>query len=158
MTLNLYSNSTNVKVSLEPLVVRFVFIMTGKVPLNNLERFVVPLTLKIRFKFGIELMLAVPFDSDPEIVSGVADKIDGIQVMGISPVGVQGSVFKLETIETIKKYRAAYPSLAISVDGGVKPELVQEILDAGADRMVMGSAIYGADDPRDELREIMSSV
>ena len=104
---------------------------------------------------GIDLMLAVPFDADPDMIKTVSDKIDGVQIMGISPVGVQGSVFKTETLETIKKFRAAFPDMQISVDGGVKKDMVKNILDAGANRMVMGSAIFAEENPRDALREIL---
>ena len=107
---------------------------------------------------GVELMLAVSFDADPEIISGVVDKIDGIQVMGISPVGVQGSIFQSKALETIKAFRTTYPNMAISVDGGVKEDLLKDIFDAGADRVVMGSAVYDGDDIRGGLREMMSMV
>lgn len=107
---------------------------------------------------GMELMLAVPFDADPELISDVADSIDGVQVMGISPVGVQGSEFKEQALETIKEFRTQYPNLDLSVDGGVKEDLLEALFDAGVDRVVMGSAVYGAEDIRGNLKEMLSKI
>ncbi len=42
----------------------------------------------------------------------------------------------------------------IEVDGGVGSENARDIVDAGADVLVMGSAVFGAPDPAAELRRI----
>lgn len=42
----------------------------------------------------------------------------------------------------------------ISVAGGIKPNTVKQVIDAGADIVVAGAAIYGADDPAAAAAEI----
>ena len=68
------------------------------------------------------------------------------------------SEFQMKALDTIKAFRSEYPNLAISVDGGVKDHLLQDLFAAGADRVVMGSAVYGAEDIRSNLREMLSRV
>lgn len=107
---------------------------------------------------GIEIALAVPFDSNTSVLEGIEDVVTTVQVMGISPVGVQGSQFQTKAYETIKEFRDTFANITISVDGGVKPHHISELIEAGADRIVMGSAIFGEDSPREALRTIMSDI
>ena len=107
---------------------------------------------------GVELVIAVPFDGSADIIEKVKNDIDGVQVMGISPVGVQGSSFKDGTVDTVKAFSEAYSTLPISVDGGVKKEHIVELTKAGATRLVMGSAIFDSDNPRAEIKLLRDSV
>src|SRR3989338_7620319 len=54
--------------------------------------------------------------------------------------------FDEKCLEHIKTLKEKFPDLIISVDGGVNFETAEEILDAGADRLVIGSAIFNTDD------------
>src|SRR3989338_8353253 len=72
--------------------------------------------------------------------------IDFVQVMGIDHEGMQGEEFDEKCLEHIKTLKEKFPDLIISVDGGVNFETAEEILDAGADRLVIGSAIFNTDD------------
>jgi len=42
----------------------------------------------------------------------------------------------------------------LSVDGGVKRELVRPLSEAGATMLVAGSAVFGAPDPAAAVREL----
>ncbi len=49
--------------------------------------------------------------------------------------------------------------VAIEVDGGVKRENIRRVVEAGANWVVAGSALFGAGDPRAEahiLQELMT--
>ncbi len=46
----------------------------------------------------------------------------------------------------------------ISVAGGIKQSTVQQVVEAGADIIVVGAAIYGADSPAESAREIRELV
>lgn len=76
---------------------------------------------------------------------------DFVQCMGIDNVGFQHQPFDNQVIEKIKTIKAAYPDLPISVDGGVSLETAQELIAAGATRLVVGSAIFGTDNPLEAL-------
>ena len=74
--------------------------------------------------------------------------VDFVQVMGIYNVGFQGSEFDERALGLIAALHANNPDVPIQVDGGVNLENARAIADAGATRLVVGSAIFKSDDPR----------
>ena len=76
----------------------------------------------------------------------IAPHIDFIQCMGINKIGFQGEVFDEKCLENIRTIRKKFPEMTISVDGGVNMENAPEIIKAGANRLVAGSAIFKQDD------------
>ena len=58
---------------------------------------------------------------------------------------IAGSVEKVRRLE--REVRAAGGRLSIEVDGGVTARNAGELVAAGAEILVAGTAIYGADDP-----------
>lgn len=107
---------------------------------------------------SVELGLAVGTDISIEEVIKYKDAIDFIQVMGIENVGQQGEKFVESTYDRIKKIKELAPDLIVSVDGGVKEEHLQKLLEAGVDRICMGSQIWRADDPVDEYIRLSELV
>jgi ribulose-phosphate 3-epimerase len=71
--------------------------------------------------------------------------IQFVQLMGIDHIGFQGQEFDEKVIGRVKHLRLKYPGLPISVDGGVSLENAQSLFEAGADRLVVGSAIFNSD-------------
>ena len=72
---------------------------------------------------------------------------DFVQVMGIAEVGAQGSPFDERASALVAALRAAHPHLRIQVDGGVSMKNCQALVRAGANALVVGSAIFGSDNP-----------
>lgn len=73
------------------------------------------------------------------------DKIDIILIMSVNP-GFGGQTFIPSALEKIKNARdlitASGRSIRLGVDGGVKPENMLQIAQAGADLFIAGSAIF----------------
>jgi ribulose-phosphate 3-epimerase len=67
-------------------------------------------------------------------------------LMGVTP-GRSGQPFQDIAIEKMKMLRNLRPSIIITVDGGVKPENARLLAEAGADILVVGSALTEAADP-----------
>lgn len=106
--------------------------------------------------FDVELGIAVsPLDS-PESIVQLVPNIHFVQVMGIDRIGYQGQSFDHRTIETVKALRQAYPELIISIDGGVSLETGKALIAAGANRLVVGSAIFGSDNVIETLSQFTS--
>jgi ribulose-phosphate 3-epimerase len=78
--------------------------------------------------------------------------------MGIDKIGLQGQEFDKKVLENIKFLKNNLPGIAISVDGGVNLENAEEILDAGADRLTVGSGIWKSPDPLGALEDFQSLV
>ena len=57
-----------------------------------------------------------------------------------------------------KKIRDAYPDVQIEVDGGLAPGTIDKAAAEGANCIVAGSAIFGADDPRSVIDTLRASV
>lgn len=72
---------------------------------------------------------------------------DFVQVMGITQVGAQGHPFDERALALVAALHAQYPELLIQVDGGVSLANMQALMQAGATRLVVGSAIFGSDNP-----------
>ena len=78
--------------------------------------------------------------------------------MGIDEVGMQGQKFDKKVFENIKFLKAELPGLVLSVDGGVNLEDAEALLDLGADRLVVGSAIWKSSDPIGTLQTFQNLV
>lgn len=75
--------------------------------------------------------------------------VDLVLVMTVEP-GFGGQSFmedQLPKIAAIRRYIEQYnPSCFLQVDGGVDPTTAKLVIEAGADVLVAGSAVYGAPD------------
>ena len=74
--------------------------------------------------------------------------------MGIKTIGSQGLPFEQTTVERVRILRTHYPNVKISVDGGVSLETVPHLIAAGADQLVVGSALWSSVDPRQTLLQL----
>jgi ribulose-phosphate 3-epimerase len=83
-------------------------------------------------------------------LSGAWPDLDYAVVMSVNP-GWGGQPFLAPSVEKVRRLqteaRMAGSRLAIEVDGGVEPGNAGELAAAGAEILVAGTAIYGADDP-----------
>ena len=97
---------------------------------------------KNNMKAGIALNPSTPENSIEPFIS----LADMILVMSVEP-GYCGQDFHENTIERVRHYKKIYPDKIIEVDGGVSPSNSERLIDAGADILVAGSAIFKAEDP-----------
>ena len=70
------------------------------------------------------------------------DEVDMVLVMTVEP-GWGGQAFMHKTMETVRRVRAASASIDIQVDGGINKLTAVEAVQAGANVLVAGSAIFG---------------
>jgi ribulose-phosphate 3-epimerase len=92
---------------------------------------------------GVSLNPATPEDA----VEYVLDRIDLVLVMTVNP-GFGGQRFIPATLEKIRRLRAmtAGRGIHIQVDGGITAETAPSVVEAGADVLVAGSAVFGKPD------------
>lgn len=92
-------------------------------------------------KVGLSICPATPV----EVVKEYLDIVDMILVMSVVP-GAGGQAFMPESLERIKKVREMIAQsgreIDIQVDGGIKVSNAKDVLDAGANILVAGSAIF----------------
>jgi ribulose-phosphate 3-epimerase len=99
----------------------------------------------------IQIGVAISPDKSMEQIFPLVNSIDFVQVMGISREGVQGSDFDERCLEHIKTLKEKFPDVIVSVDGSVNFETAPRLINAGADRLVIGSAIFNTDDIIDTI-------
>ena len=80
------------------------------------------------------------------------DQVDLILVMSVEPgFGGQGymdsSTERILNIKQKLKEQCLQDKVLIEVDGGIKLHNAKEVIDAGADVLVAGSAVFGTEDP-----------
>ena len=108
--------------------------------------------LKI-LKDRIEIALALDIETPTSAIDAFADRIQGVQLMGIDQIGFQGQAFDAKVIDKIKEVFVAYPELPISIDGGVSLDNAKQLYDAGATRLVVGSKIFNSDNYLEALQQ-----
>lgn len=94
----------------------------------------------------------------------VLDKVDQILLMSVNP-GFGGQKFIPTTLEKLKQARKIIDKsgldIRLEVDGGVTPDNIRAIAEAGADMFVAGSAIFGKPDYKaviDQMRAELAKV
>jgi ribulose-phosphate 3-epimerase len=102
-------------------------------------------------KAGAALNPATPIDTLKEVLG----ELDFILVMSVNP-GWGGQSFIPSCREKIRKLRdwirAEKRDIPIEVDGGIKLDNVEDIIRAGTEIVVAGSAIFEAPDPAGVIR------
>jgi ribulose-phosphate 3-epimerase len=112
-------------------------------------------------KAGLVLNPATPVDW----LDHVMDKLDMILLMSVNP-GFGGQKFIPSTLGKLRAVRqrisahqnAGGQPIWLQVDGGVKVDNIREIVQAGADTCVAGSAVFGAPDADGGYRTVMNRL
>lgn len=101
--------------------------------------------------------LSICPDTPAEAVGPYLDELDMVLVMSVHP-GFGGQKFIPESLEKIRQIRQMITKreldVDIQVDGGIYQTNVREVLEAGANVIVAGSAVFKGD-PGDNTRRFM---
>jgi len=81
----------------------------------------------------------------------------GAQIMGIH-TGLDAQAAGHTPFGDLNEIAGLGLGVRISVAGGIKPATVQQVVEAGANIIVVGAAIYGAPSPAEAAREIRELV
>ena len=108
---------------------------------------------------GVRTCLTINPDIDVTRLVPYLDKVDMILLMSVF-AGFGGQKFIPETMDKIRFIRQeidrrGLPTL-IEIDGGVGTQNAHELFAAGADVLVAGTAVFGAPDPEEAIRQMKS--
>jgi ribulose-phosphate 3-epimerase len=99
---------------------------------------------------GAQAGVAVNPATPVELLADVLSAADFVLVMSVNP-GFTGQKFLPRSLEKVRRLRrlldASGEALEIVVDGGVGPDNIHDLAQAGADTCVVGSALFGSPDP-----------
>ena len=107
--------------------------------------------------FGFNLGIAAEPETPIEKVIKILPKVDRFQAMG-GKSGFGGQHFNPEVLENIRKVRDAFPNIRISVDIGVNLQTVPQMVAAGADILVVGSAIFDSPSVEEAISRLRESA
>ena len=95
-------------------------------------------------------------ESKIDLILDLLDQIDLVLIMSVNP-GFGGQKFMPEVVEKIKNLKKIKDekklNFDIEVDGGIKLHNAKEVIDAGADILVAGSAVFNTEDPAQTIKE-----
>jgi len=87
-------------------------------------------------------------------------EIDMVLIMSVEP-GFGGQSFMPHSVDKIRELRAmadvANPNLIIEVDGGISASNAALLFGAGAEVLVAGSSVFGAEDPQAEIVKMLEA-
>ncbi|NLA96051.1 MAG: ribulose-phosphate 3-epimerase [Clostridiaceae bacterium] len=102
---------------------------------------------------GISLNPATPLES----IRWLLPDLDMVLLMSVNP-GFSGQSFVPQVMDKIRELRHMINesdySIRLQVDGGINRDNAADIVRAGADMIVAGSAIFGQDSPADAAAEL----
>lgn len=106
---------------------------------------------------GIALRPKTPLN----VIEPFLEQIDFLLIMSVEP-GFAGQSFLAETLDKIRQskelIRRKNLDVELEVDGGVNPQNINKIAQAGADIIVAASAIFGQKNPRQALTQLRALV
>jgi ribulose-phosphate 3-epimerase len=106
---------------------------------------------------GMQAGLALNPGSPLALVEEVVDDVDLVLIMSVNP-GYGGQSYLPQATDKIRRTRGlldrAGSRAVLEVDGGITPATIAEAWTAGADTFVAGTAVFGAADPAQAVREL----
>lgn len=106
---------------------------------------------------GMKTGVAINPHTPVALLRDVITDVDMVCVMSVNP-GFGGQSFIPHTLDKIRELKkliiATGANTKIEIDGGVSVKNAKEIIEAGADVLVAGSAVFDAEKPKEIIRQL----
>ncbi|HEU0174461.1 MAG TPA: ribulose-phosphate 3-epimerase [Blastocatellia bacterium] len=106
---------------------------------------------------GVVLNPATPLAMIEEVIA----EVDYVLLMSVNP-GFSGQKFIPSSLDKLRRLRdlirMKFSPARIEIDGGVGPDNAADVVAAGAEILVAGSAVFGAENPAEALKELLLVV
>ncbi|XP_052841651.1 ribulose-phosphate 3-epimerase [Drosophila gunungcola] len=106
---------------------------------------------------GMKVGLAIKPGTEVKALEKYMSIADVVLVMTVEP-GFGGQSFMADMMSKVEWLRESYPNLDIEVDGGVGPKTIECCAKAGANMIVSGTAVVGASDQRQVMKDMRDVV
>lgn len=114
--------------------------------------------LKIAKRTNKEIYVALSPKTEIEMVEVYIPHIDGILVLGVEP-GASGQEMLGNTFKKMQEARnKLQKNQKIMVDGGINENNIQKIIEYKPDFIILGSAIYNSENPRESYQKFSKMV
>jgi len=116
-------------------------------------------TLSLIRDYGMEPAVVINPATAVDLLVPILSMVHHVLVMSVNP-GFGGQRFIPFTLTKIRKLKELRQNMGltfrIEVDGGVDRETIASVVDAGADMLVAGSAVFGDGRAEEEARELLT--
>ena len=103
---------------------------------------------------GVKAGLSIKPGTEVDAVCEYLDLCDMVLLMSVEP-GFGGQKFMPQSVDRMSKLRSIVdstnPACLLEIDGGISPANCKEVIEAGADILVAGSAVFGAENMADAI-------
>lgn len=106
---------------------------------------------------GKKAALALNPETEIENVTDYLDDLDQVLIMTVNP-GFYGSPFLPDVMGKISTLRTMKPGLDIEVDGGIAPETIELVNEAGANLFVSGSYLVKSDNMQERINLLYGMI
>ncbi|KAL4799866.1 Ribulose-phosphate 3-epimerase-like protein [Aspergillus venezuelensis] len=112
---------------------------------------------------GMQAGIAIKPDTPVDVLWDILatedekERPDMVLIMTVYP-GFGGQKFMASELPKVQALRERYPDLNIEVDGGLGVGTIDQAAEAGANVIVAGSAVFGAENPGDVIQKLRKAV
>lgn len=104
---------------------------------------------------GVRVGVTLNPDTPASALSPVIGTVDLVLVMSVWP-GFGGQQFIESSLDKLRELRKLLrPDQRLEIDGGIGPLTIRSVVQAGADTLVAGSAIFGRPDPPAAMKNLL---
>ena len=104
-------------------------------------------------KAELEVGIAINPETPIKAVENFISQLDLVLIMTVHP-GQGGQEFLKETLDKIKQLRENYKDVNIGVDGGINLETAPKVIQAGANFLASGSAIFKSNNIKETIKQL----
>jgi ribulose-phosphate 3-epimerase len=101
--------------------------------------------------------LALKPETKVKEVKDFLKDVDYVLILTVHP-GFYGAKFLSAPLKKIKQIKKINPKIKIIVDGGMDPKTIKKAVKAGADLFVSGSYVTKAENPKERIKILLSSL
>ena len=107
----------------------------------------------LELQVGVAIKPATPVED----AAAAAEHVDIVLCMSVEP-GYSGQEYMADETARIKKLRELVPEKPVQADGGIGPDQVREVYDAGATLLVAGTSIFQREDLPRAYRRLVQEL
>jgi ribulose-phosphate 3-epimerase len=118
-------------------------------------------TLQLIAHHGMQPAVVLNPATRVELIRDILPMVHHVLIMSVNPGfgGQEFIPFSLDKIRTLVQLRQEMAlAFKIEVDGGVAHDTVAQVVQAGAELLVAGNAVFGAGDPERDARALLAAA
>ena len=100
----------------------------------------------------VSVGIAIKPSTDISKIDPFVPQVDFIQCMGSDLLGKHGVLLDSKAVDKIRRLHGLYPERIIGIDIGVSESTAKSLISAGVRKLISGSAILNADNPKQVFR------